>query len=165
MLEREGRNWPLPSRTVLIGRDDPSASAPPDIDLHDIDVERSVSRRHAQLTRTTNGRYVVRDLGSGNGTVLDGHPILPGQDHLVSDGSTLAFADVTLTFRLTGHWPAALTPEWAISDAEGEQVSLTQTRLGRRRPITEPDQDEAPPRRWYRRLLARSTKNPGHQPG
>jgi serine/threonine protein kinase len=36
----------------------------------------SVTRRHAQLERTAEG-WQIRDLGSMNGTFLDGHPLLP----------------------------------------------------------------------------------------
>lgn len=36
----------------------------------------NVTRRHAQLERTDSG-WQIRDLGSRNGTYLDGHPLLP----------------------------------------------------------------------------------------
>jgi serine/threonine protein kinase len=36
----------------------------------------NVTRRHAQLERTRTG-WQIRDLGSRNGTYLDGHPLLP----------------------------------------------------------------------------------------
>jgi DNA-binding NtrC family response regulator len=57
--------WPLGSATTVVGRD---ASA--DIVL----AVSAVSRRHAELS-LQNGEYVVRDLGSRNGILVNGHPV------------------------------------------------------------------------------------------
>ncbi|MFF7726858.1 FHA domain-containing protein [Streptomyces sp. NPDC008001] len=64
----------LPSRTVRIGRS-------PDNDLTVDDLV--VSRRHAELRTVPDGGYEIVDLGSHNGTYLNGHPVqrapvLPG---------------------------------------------------------------------------------------
>ncbi|MER5275030.1 FHA domain-containing protein [Streptomyces sp. NPDC002809] len=56
---------PLPSRTVRIGRG-------PGNDLVVDDL--SVSRRHAELLSHTDGTYEIVDLGSHNGTFLNGQP-------------------------------------------------------------------------------------------
>jgi DNA-binding NtrC family response regulator len=57
--------WPLARGTTVIGRD---ASA--DIVL----PVTAVSRRHAEITKQA-GEFVVRDLGSRNGTLVNGHPV------------------------------------------------------------------------------------------
>ncbi|HEY3494927.1 MAG TPA: sigma 54-interacting transcriptional regulator [Polyangiaceae bacterium] len=57
--------YPLPRGPVTIGRD-----APADILL----PVSAVSRRHAELRREGSS-IVVRDLGSRNGTLVDGHPV------------------------------------------------------------------------------------------
>ena len=54
---------PLPARTVRIGR-------APDNDLVLDDL--SVSRRHAELRALPDGRYEIADLGSHNGTYVNG---------------------------------------------------------------------------------------------
>jgi hypothetical protein len=65
---------PAPRRVVLtasrvvIGRT--SGSSVADVDCGSADT--GVSRRHAQLTRNDDGTWSVADLGSTNGTFLDG---------------------------------------------------------------------------------------------
>jgi DNA-binding NtrC family response regulator len=62
--------WPLARQTTVVGRD---ASA--DIVL----PVTAVSRRHAELVKQ-GSTFVVRDLGSRNGTLVNGHPV--GEDEL-----------------------------------------------------------------------------------
>ncbi|MEV6959933.1 FHA domain-containing protein [Streptomyces sp. NPDC051207] len=57
---------PLPTRTVRIGR-------APDNDLVVDDLV--VSRRHAELRALPDGTYEIADLGSHNGTYLNGRPV------------------------------------------------------------------------------------------
>lgn len=57
---------PLPARTVRIGR-----AADNDLVVDDL----VVSRRHAELRVLPDGRYEIVDLGSHNGTYLNGQPV------------------------------------------------------------------------------------------
>ncbi|MGW3359011.1 FHA domain-containing protein [Streptomyces bungoensis] len=57
---------PLPARTVLIGR-------APESDLVVDDL--TVSRRHAELRARAGGGHEIADLGSHNGTYLNGRPV------------------------------------------------------------------------------------------
>ncbi|WP_033280757.1 FHA domain-containing protein [Streptomyces sp. NRRL F-525] len=57
---------PLPSRTVRIGRADDN-----DLVVDDL----IVSRRHAELRAMPDGTYEIVDLGSHNGTYLNGQPV------------------------------------------------------------------------------------------
>ncbi|MBV8611677.1 MAG: FHA domain-containing protein [Singulisphaera sp.] len=52
--------------------------------------DHGVSRRHALLVRRPDGGLVVRDLGSTNGTQVNGVDILPGADVPVEDGDRIA---------------------------------------------------------------------------
>jgi hypothetical protein len=54
----------------------------------------NVSRKHARLTRSDNG-YVVEDLGSTNGTLLDGAPI---DRERIESGDELTFGQSTARF-------------------------------------------------------------------
>jgi hypothetical protein len=54
----------------------------------------NVSRRHARLSRLENG-FVVEDLGSTNGTLLDGAPI---DRERIESGDELTFGGVTARF-------------------------------------------------------------------
>lgn len=53
------------------------------------------SRRHAQIVRRDEV-YWLRDLGSKNGTLLDGQPV--AQEALLSDGAEIAIGPVVLRF-------------------------------------------------------------------
>ncbi|HMQ53843.1 MAG TPA: FHA domain-containing protein [Anaerolineae bacterium] len=70
LLIQEGNSpksqWPLAKDQNVIGRDTDS-----DIQIDD----RQVSRRHAEISLTPEGYYVLRDLGSKNGTFLNGQPV------------------------------------------------------------------------------------------
>ncbi|MGC0333893.1 ABC-type multidrug transport system ATPase subunit/pSer/pThr/pTyr-binding forkhead associated (FHA) protein/ABC-type multidrug transport system permease subunit [Streptomyces sp. SAI-170] len=57
---------PLPARTVRIGR-----AADSDLVIDDL----VVSRRHAELRALPDGGYEIADLGSHNGTYLNGRPV------------------------------------------------------------------------------------------
>ncbi|MFC8126818.1 FHA domain-containing protein [Streptomyces sp. NPDC057302] len=57
---------PLPARTVRIGR-----AADNDLVIDDL----VVSRRHAELRVLADGSYEIADLGSHNGTYLNGQPV------------------------------------------------------------------------------------------
>jgi len=57
---------PLPTRTVRIGRGGDN-----DLVVDDL----SVSRRHAELRALPDGTYEIVDLGSHNGTFLNGQPV------------------------------------------------------------------------------------------
>jgi pSer/pThr/pTyr-binding forkhead associated (FHA) protein len=52
--------------------------------------DAGVSRRHALLLRRPDGGVLVRDLGSANGTLLNGKEVPPGVDTPWNEGDTLA---------------------------------------------------------------------------
>ncbi|MFD9977829.1 FHA domain-containing protein [Streptomyces sp. NPDC059017] len=79
---------PLPTRTVRIGR-----AADNDIVIDDL----IVSRRHAELRAHLDGRYEIVDLGSHNGTYLNGQPVTQAG---ISEGDTVGIGHST--FRLVG---------------------------------------------------------------
>ncbi|MGC0335701.1 FHA domain-containing protein [Streptomyces sp. SLBN-8D4] len=60
---------PLPTRTVRIGRADDN-----DLVIDDL----VVSRHHAELRALPDGSYDIADLGSHNGTYLNGRPVTSG---------------------------------------------------------------------------------------
>ena len=61
----EGKQFELAGPTVSVGRHSSNTVA-----LHDTQI----SRRHLEL-RAMPGGYRLVDLGSGNGTLLNGHPV------------------------------------------------------------------------------------------
>lgn len=68
-------------RECVLGR--ASADRRPDVDLTDYDaVEMGISRRHARITRQF-GTVLIEDLGSLNGTFLNGERLLPHQPRVL----------------------------------------------------------------------------------
>jgi pSer/pThr/pTyr-binding forkhead associated (FHA) protein len=90
------------TETLLIGRKSQSRGIFPDILL---DFDSAVSHRHAVLTR--NGEnWTIRDLGSSNGTRLNGKDIEPMTDVPVSAGDQITLGHWTrLTLEREGKTP------------------------------------------------------------
>jgi serine phosphatase RsbU (regulator of sigma subunit) len=55
----------------------------------------TVSRHHAQLTQDASGRWQIRDLGSRNGTLINGHAI---KEQLLRPGDQIQIGSFELTF-------------------------------------------------------------------
>jgi hypothetical protein len=91
LTSADGRIFPLKVGVNTIGR-----TAENDIHLKD----GSMSRRHAELHWDGRDQCVVVDLGSTNGTYLNGQLLRPGQGQLVHSGAALAFGP-TMTARVT----------------------------------------------------------------
>jgi len=83
---KAGEEFPLDDAEVVIGRAVENAVSVPDT---------SVSRRHAMLRRVGGG-WAVSDLGSGNGTLVNGEPI--AEETVLRNGDLLACGDTELTF-------------------------------------------------------------------
>ena len=62
----DGKRWRFDA-SISIGRDAQSAQAV-------VPTDRTVSRKHAEVCAENNG-LSLRDLGSSNGTYVDGQPI------------------------------------------------------------------------------------------
>jgi adenylate cyclase len=61
-------------------------------------AHRTVSRRHARVTMAGEALQ-IEDLGSTNGTVMNGSPLEPGRPVAVHSGAKLKIGDVALTVR------------------------------------------------------------------
>jgi adenylate cyclase len=60
-------------------------------------LDRIISKEHAQVIRSSDGRFILRDLGSLNGTHINGirvaeHPLVNG-DEIMLGSTTLAYDD------------------------------------------------------------------------
>ncbi len=82
----------------LIGRMDPNRGIRPEVDLSKYDPAARVSRRHAKII-AQGSQYFIEDLGSANGTFLNGSLKLPqGKPHLLTSGDELKLGETTLKF-------------------------------------------------------------------
>jgi phage tail-like protein len=75
-----------------------------------------ISRRHAEI-RVQDGVPVLIDVGSSNGTRVDGERILPNQPYPITTGTVVQVGSYTITYQ----------PEGATPPGDGEQSPIEQT--------------------------------------
>ena len=133
----------LPSKTVVLGRPRPSVHV--DIDLS---PDLRVSRPHARIS-TEDGYFWIEDLGSANGTEIDGEPIKGKGKLRLEPGQIIRISDTTIEVET----PARETdrdPSWASEDRT--LVDTYDTRLDiaemidAAAPVFEPEQPIDPDR-------------------
>jgi FHA domain len=81
----------LEGERAAVGRPDPARDHYPEIDLRGDDA---ISRRHAEFRRGPAG-WMLIDLGSTNGTRLNGEWLEPHQEALLRDGDQIEMGAVT----------------------------------------------------------------------
>jgi hypothetical protein len=86
-----GKTLPLVGRTEFtLGRVTDGQPILPDVDLTPYEAySQGVSRLHAAV-KVVNQRIVIMDLGSSNGTRVNGQKIVPNVDYPVNNGDMLA---------------------------------------------------------------------------
>lgn len=78
-----------PKDEMLLGRADAQALVVPDLDLSAFGgAEQGVSRRHA-IIRRGEDTLILEDLGSTNGTHLNGQRLSPDQPRVLRDGDEI----------------------------------------------------------------------------
>ena len=78
-----------PQDEILLGRADSHSDLPPDLDMAPFGAaEHGVSRRHATIKRGEDTLMLV-DLGSTNGTHLNGQRLTPKQPRVLRDGDEI----------------------------------------------------------------------------
>lgn len=90
LVEQSGREHPVRPGENLVGREG-------DVQLPD----SRVSRRHARITADA-GELFIEDLGSTNGTRLDGEAIEPGRRAPLADGQTISLGGFEIRLQLPG---------------------------------------------------------------
>ena len=96
----DGREFALDKAETIIGRSHPRDTVTPDIDLMQLGVEhaRTASRRHCRVY-FDDGEYYVEDLGSMNGTRLNGDPLKQGDPKHLELGDIVSAGRVDLAFQ------------------------------------------------------------------
>ncbi|HNC07142.1 MAG TPA: FHA domain-containing serine/threonine-protein kinase [Anaerolineales bacterium] len=99
LLAENGKAYPIPHGSVVIGRSSTSNNIKSDIDLTEFDTKRIISRRHALIKRENN-EYLLYDLESRNGTSINGERLTPNQPYTLVSGDVIEFGTdgVKLTF-------------------------------------------------------------------
>jgi hypothetical protein len=126
-----GKVFPLLPNTAIIGRK--TGDSNPDIYLNDV----RVSREHADVTYQ-QGCYYLRDLGSKNGTEIDGERLQPGELYPLKHNSVIGLGITAegpcILLRFSGsdetvpisamekERPKASLVEWLKIDEEKKEV-------------------------------------------
>jgi hypothetical protein len=83
---------------MTIGRLDPHRGIRPDVDLSKYDPASRISRRHARITVRGN-QFFVEDLGSANGTIVNGSKRLkPQEPYPLANGDVIKIGETSLKF-------------------------------------------------------------------
>lgn len=100
-LMKSGLILPLPDRTEFtIGRVSEAQPIMPDIDLTPYQAyANGVSRLHAVLKRSGD-KVTIMDLGSSNGTFINGLRIKPNTDQPVKHGDTISLGKLAIQILL-----------------------------------------------------------------
>ena len=92
-----GQQFALAGGTeFLVGRPDPVTGINPEINLGPLDLTRSLSRRHAKVL-VADGQVLLReDVGTTNGTFVNGVRIKTGEPVALQAGDKLKFGSVEI---------------------------------------------------------------------
>jgi two-component system, cell cycle response regulator len=88
-----GQRFPLDQRCVSVGRSE-------DCSIH-LD-ERGLSRRHFTVSLEAMGAVLLKDVGSTNGTLVNGRRLRPGASLPLQDGDQICCGGVLLKFVAEG---------------------------------------------------------------
>jgi pSer/pThr/pTyr-binding forkhead associated (FHA) protein len=78
-----------PAKRTVLGRQDANSVQKPDIDLSPYGaLEKGVSRIHAVIARS-EGTLTLTDMGSVNGTHLNGQRLMPDEPRVLRDGDEI----------------------------------------------------------------------------
>jgi len=83
---------------TTIGRKDPVTGIHPDIDLTPVDTQRSISRRHSKVHRRGERFFLIEEIGTMNGTFVNGTRIETGVPTEVRSGDEVRCGLVSLVF-------------------------------------------------------------------
>jgi len=85
-----------PQQETILGRIDPTGQSRPDLDLTPFGaLEKGISRHHAAIRRGEDTLTLV-DLGSVNGTYLNGQRLTPEQPRVLRDGDEIRLGQLVL---------------------------------------------------------------------
>jgi len=92
-----GGEFPLDRDVLALGRRSPADSIFPEIDLTEADTESYISRRHGRIVRQ-EGRLLYEDVGSSNGSFLNGNRLVAGVQAEIREGDRLRLGKTEMVF-------------------------------------------------------------------
>jgi len=100
VAKESGKIYPVHKDEVLIGRYDSVTGHRPEIDLTEEDNNRNVSRRHARLLYKDSTFYIAEEIGTMNGTYINGNRIPTGVLTPIQDGDEVTLCRVPVIFKI-----------------------------------------------------------------
>jgi CRP-like cAMP-binding protein len=100
VAKESGKVYPVYKDEVLLGRYDSVTGHRPEVDLTDEDNNRNISRRHARLLYKDNTFYIAEEIGTMNGTYINGNRIPTGVLTPINDGDEVTLCRVPVIFKL-----------------------------------------------------------------
>jgi CRP-like cAMP-binding protein len=97
-----GNVFPVFKAESLIGRYDSVTGMSPEVDLTNEDASRNISRRHARILLRDGQFYVAEEIGTMNGTFLNGERLSNGVLTPINDGDQLTLCRLSITFKVPG---------------------------------------------------------------
>jgi pSer/pThr/pTyr-binding forkhead associated (FHA) protein len=94
-----GNVFPVFKDEALIGRFASVTGMRPEVDLTGEDQSRNISRRHARLVIKDKKYFVAEEIGTMNGTFLNGKKLLNGVLTPIRDGDELVLCRLALNFK------------------------------------------------------------------
>ena len=94
-----GNVFPVFKSDALLGRYDSVTGMTPEIDLTNEDQSRNISRRHARLVIKDGKFFIAEEIGTMNGTFLNGQRLPNGVLTPLKDGDELVLCRLGLTFK------------------------------------------------------------------
>ena len=93
-----GQRFPLDAGQTefLVGRVDPVTGITPEINLGPFDTARTLSRRHAKLLRQGALLFLREEVGTANGTFLNGQRVATGAAMPLKPGDRLRFGTIDI---------------------------------------------------------------------
>jgi hypothetical protein len=96
---RAAWEMPVARSPMLLGRASEAEDYQPDFDMTFYDDGDYVSRRHARISKGRGG-YFITDLGSSNGTMVNGQYVMPRRAHPLRNGDRVKVGLVVIQFWL-----------------------------------------------------------------
>ena len=123
------------TETMTIGRSDPERGIEPDVNLSPYAAHvMGVSRNHAIISAKDNS-IMLKDVGSANGTRLNGYALNPSQAYRLRHGDEMTFGQLTLQVLF------AVVP--LVNNARPEDTVIPEMGKGQQVLIVEDDKDVA----------------------
>ena len=95
------KTFDLAPGTHIVGRQDRGTGFVPEVDLTELDTDRTLSRRHAFIVWRDGAFFVHEEKATRNGTFVNGQRVAGGAGTELNDGDRLRCGLVELVFRAT----------------------------------------------------------------